>query len=188
MRRRRTAEEVVRSMREADRDLAKGLTIADICRKQGIAEATYYRWRQQHDPGQVDTDRRCRELEREVDRLKRLVAELLLDKQMLQEIAKKKVVTPNQQRAAADFLGERYRVSQRRVCRVMGRARSTLRYRRRRQADEPALSREVKRLARRHPRYGYRRVHALLVRRRWSVNPKLLSYPDGEKGAKGGKL
>src|SRR6516162_7094033 len=90
MRRRRTAEEVVRSMREADRDLAKGLTIADICRKQGIAEATYYRWRQQHDPGQVDTDRRCRELEREVDRLKRLVAELLLDKQMLQEIAKKK--------------------------------------------------------------------------------------------------
>ena len=163
MRRRRTAEEVVRSMREADRDLAKGLTIADICRKQGIAEATYYRWRQQHDPGQVDTDRRCRELEREVDRLKRLVAELLLDKQMLQEIAKKKVVTPNQQRAAADFLGERYRVSQRRVCRVMGRARSTLRYRRRRQADEPALSREVKRLARRHPRYGYRRVHALLA-------------------------
>ena len=82
------------------------------------------------------------------------------------------MVTPNQQRAAADFLGERYRVSQRRVCRVMGRARSTLRYRRRRQADEPALSREVKRLARRHPRYGYRRVHALLARRGWSVNLK----------------
>ena len=90
MRRRRTAEEVACSLREANRDLAKGLTISDICRKQGIAEATYYRWRQLHDPEQVDTDRRCRELEREVDRLKRLVAELLLDKQMLQEIAKKK--------------------------------------------------------------------------------------------------
>jgi putative transposase len=90
MRRRRTAEEVARSLREADHDLAKGLTISDVCRKQGIAEATYYRWRQQHDPGQVDTDRRCRELEREVDRLKKLVAELLLDKTMLQEIAKKK--------------------------------------------------------------------------------------------------
>jgi putative transposase len=59
-----------------------------VCRKQGIAEVTYYRWRQQHDPEQVGTDRRCRELERDVDRLKRLVAELLLDKQMLQEIAK----------------------------------------------------------------------------------------------------
>jgi hypothetical protein len=39
MRRRRNAEEVVRSLREADRDLAKGLTISDICRKQGIAES-----------------------------------------------------------------------------------------------------------------------------------------------------
>ena len=54
----------------------------------------------------------------------------------------------------------------------MGRSRSVLRYRRSRRADEPALSREIKRLARRHPRYGYRRIHALLVRRGWSVNLK----------------
>jgi hypothetical protein len=54
----------------------------------------------------------------------------------------------------------------------MDRARSTLRYRPRRRADEPALSREIKRLARRHPRYGYRRVHALLVRRGWPANLK----------------
>jgi putative transposase len=90
MRRRRNADEVARLLREADRDLAKGLTISDICRKQGIAATTYYRWRQRHAPGQVDNDRRCRELELEVDRLKRLVAELLLDKTMLQDIAKKK--------------------------------------------------------------------------------------------------
>ena len=89
MSRRRNAEEVARLLREADRDLAKGLTISDFCRKQGIAETTYYRWRQRHAPGQVDNDRRCRELELEIDRLKRLVAELLLDKTMLQDIAKK---------------------------------------------------------------------------------------------------
>jgi putative transposase len=89
MRRRRTAAEVAHILREADRDLAKGLTVPDICRKVGIAQTTYYRWRQQYAPDQVDTDRRCRELELEVDRLKRLVAELLLDKQMLQDIAKK---------------------------------------------------------------------------------------------------
>ena len=89
MRRRRTAEEVARLLREADRDLAKGLTVSGICRKQGIAETTYSRWRQQYAPEQIDSDRRCRELELEVDRLKRLVAELLLDKQMLQDIAKK---------------------------------------------------------------------------------------------------
>ncbi len=90
MRRRRTAEEVARILSEADRDLAKGLTVSDICRKVGIAETTYCRWRQQHAPEQVDSDRRIRELELEVERLKRLVAELLLDKQMLQDIAKKK--------------------------------------------------------------------------------------------------
>ncbi len=60
MRRRRTAEEVARLLREADRDLAKGLTVSDICRKVGIAETTYYRWRQQYDPEKVDADRRGR--------------------------------------------------------------------------------------------------------------------------------
>jgi len=90
MRKRRTADEVARVLREIDRDVAKGLTVSDICRKIGIAETTYYRWRQQHAPDQVDSDRRCRELELEVERLKRLVAELMLDKQMLQDIAKKK--------------------------------------------------------------------------------------------------
>lgn len=89
MRKRRTAEEVARVLRETDRDLAKGLTVSDICRKIGVAETTYYRWRQRHDPERVDSDRRVRELEVEVERLKRLVAELLLDKQMLQDIAKK---------------------------------------------------------------------------------------------------
>jgi putative transposase len=90
MQKRRTAEEVTRLLRDFDRDLAQGLTIPDICRKAGIAETTYYRWRKRHDPAQVDAERRCRELESEVERLKRLVAELMLDKQMLQDIAKKK--------------------------------------------------------------------------------------------------
>ena len=90
MRKRRTADQVAQVLREVDRDLAKGLTIADVCRKIGVAQTTYYRWRQRHDPVQVDSDRRCRELETEVDRLKRLVAEMMLDKQMLQDIAKKK--------------------------------------------------------------------------------------------------
>ena len=90
MSKRRTADQIVRLLREADRDLAKGLTVADVCRKHGIADNTYYRWRQLHDPAQVDEARRIRELEAEVERLKLLVAELLLDKTMLQEVAKKK--------------------------------------------------------------------------------------------------
>jgi putative transposase len=90
MSKRRTAAQIVRLLRDADRDLARGLTVADVCRKLGIAENTYYRWRQQHDPAKVDDARRVRELEAEVERLKLLVAELLLDKKMLQDVAKKK--------------------------------------------------------------------------------------------------
>jgi putative transposase len=81
-------------------------------------------------------------------------------------------VSPNQQRAAADYLAEEYGVSQRRICRVMGRSRSTVRSRPKSAADEPKLVREIRRLARRHPRFGYRRIHALLVRQGWTVNIK----------------
>jgi putative transposase len=89
MSKRRTADQIVRLLREADRDLAKGLTVADVCRKLGISQTAYDRWRQQHDPAKVDDARRVRELEAEVERLKLLVAELLLDKKMLQDVAKK---------------------------------------------------------------------------------------------------
>ena len=83
------------------------------------------------------------------------------------------MVTPDQQRAAADYLAERHGASQRRICTARwGRSRSTVRYRRQPGTDEPALTREIKRLARRHPRYGYRRIHAMLLRRGWTVNIK----------------
>ena len=90
MGKRRSAEQIGRLLREAQHDLAKGLTVADICRKLGITEATYYRWRQQYDTAQADDSRRVRQLQAEVERLKLLVAELLLDKRMLQDVAKKK--------------------------------------------------------------------------------------------------
>jgi transposase InsO family protein len=81
-------------------------------------------------------------------------------------------VTATQQRAAADYLRETYDVSERRASVLLGRARSTLRYRPRRRPDEDALVRAIQRLARRHPRYGYRRIHARLVKQGWTVNLK----------------
>lgn len=90
MGKRRTREQIQRLLREAGRDLAKGLTVGDACRKLGITENSFYRWRQRYDPARVDDSRRIRELEAEVERLKLLAAELLLDKRMLQDVAKKK--------------------------------------------------------------------------------------------------
>jgi putative transposase len=82
------------------------------------------------------------------------------------------VVTATQQRAATDYLEKTYQVSQRRCGRVLGRARSTLRYRRRQRCGEEALIGALRRLARRHPRWGYKRVAARLVHQGWRVNRK----------------
>ena len=90
MSKRRSADQIQRLLREVDRDRTKGLTLGDICRKVGVSQNTYHRWRRRFDPALVDDARRVRELESEVERLKRLVAELMLDKQMLQDVAKKK--------------------------------------------------------------------------------------------------
>jgi putative transposase len=87
---RRDSQQIQRLLQDADRDLAKGLTVADVCRKHGISGNTYYRWRQRHDPATLDDSRRVRALESEVERLKQIVAELLLDNRMLQDVAPKK--------------------------------------------------------------------------------------------------
>jgi transposase InsO family protein len=94
------------------------------------------------------------------------------------------VVTANQQRAAAAYLCETYGISQRRAGRVLGRPRSTLRYRRRDRKAEQPLVREIRRLARKHPRWGYRRIHALLQRGGWTVNLKRVHRLWRELGLK----
>jgi transposase-like protein len=90
MGKRKKPAEIQRLLAEADRDLAKGLAVTDVCRKLGVSEATYHRWRQRLCVAQTDATRRLRQLESEVARLKELVAELLLDNRMLRDVAKKK--------------------------------------------------------------------------------------------------
>jgi putative transposase len=87
---RHTPEQVITKLRQADADLAQGLSLAQVCQKLGVSEATLHRWRNQYGGMKADEARRLKDLEAENARLKRLVAELLLDKQMLQEVAQKK--------------------------------------------------------------------------------------------------
>ena len=83
-------EQIVRLLRDAEADLAGGKAVAQVIQKLGISEQTFYRWRQRYGSMQVDEARRLRDLEAENARLKRLVAELALDKQMLQEVVRGK--------------------------------------------------------------------------------------------------
>ena len=89
MRKRHTPGQVIHKLREAEADLANGLTIAQVCQKLAVSEPTYHRWQQRYGGLKGDDAKRLRELETENARLKRLVAELALDKQMLQEVARK---------------------------------------------------------------------------------------------------
>jgi transposase-like protein len=84
-RKRHSPEQIIRKLREADAELAAGVARPDVCKKLGICENTLERWRNQYGGIKADDMKRLKELEKENHRLKHAVAELLLDKQILQE-------------------------------------------------------------------------------------------------------
>ena len=87
-RRRHTPEQIITALREAEVSLANGKTVAMVSRELGISEQTYYRWRQEFGGMKVDQARRFKELEKENARLKRAVANLTVDKLILEEATK----------------------------------------------------------------------------------------------------
>ena len=86
-RKRHNPEQVVRKLATADRLLGEGKDIAEVCRELGVAEQIYYRWRNQFGGLKADDAKRLKDLERENVRLKRLVADLSLEKQVLKDVA-----------------------------------------------------------------------------------------------------
>jgi putative transposase len=89
MRKRHTPEQVVQKLREAEADLANGLTLGQVGQKLAVSEPTYHRWQARYGGLQGDDARRLKEREAEHVRLKRLVAEPALDKQLPREAARK---------------------------------------------------------------------------------------------------
>lgn len=69
----------------------EGMTVAEICRKAGISQATYFNWKKKYAGLMPSEMRRLRELEQENARLKKIVADLSLDKEMLQDVIKRKL-------------------------------------------------------------------------------------------------
>src|SRR5271170_5758199 len=80
-----TPEQIITKLREADAELNGGAPLASVCQKLGISEATFHRWREQYGGMKADAAKRLKELEEENRRLKRAVADLTLDKQILKE-------------------------------------------------------------------------------------------------------
>ena len=87
-RRRHTAEQIITALREAEVALANGKTVREVIRELGISEQTYYRWRKEFGGMGVDQARQLKELQKENAQLKRAVANLTLDKLILEETAK----------------------------------------------------------------------------------------------------
>ena len=80
-------EQIVNLLRKIEVELANGKTTPQAAREVGITEQTYYRWRREFGGLKLDQAKRLKELEKENSRLKRLVAELSLEKQVLREVA-----------------------------------------------------------------------------------------------------
>ena len=85
-RKRYSDEQIAFALRQAD----SGTAVEEICRKLGVSEATFYRWKKQFAGMGVVEIRRLKQLEEENAKLKRLVADLSLDKTMLQDVLRKK--------------------------------------------------------------------------------------------------
>jgi putative transposase len=113
------------------RQAESGTAVAEICRKLGVSEPTFCRWKKQFAGMGTVEIRRLKQLEEENIKLKRLVAGLSLDKTMLQDVLRK-MVRPALRRDVVAVLRDSYRVSERRACSAMGFHRSAQCYRSRR--------------------------------------------------------
>jgi len=87
VRKRYRAEEIIRHLRTIEIETGRGLGLAEACRKLGITEQTYYRWKKEYGGLRVDQAKRLKTLAQENARLKRLVADLSLDNSILKEVA-----------------------------------------------------------------------------------------------------
>ncbi|WP_425451587.1 IS3 family transposase [Crenobacter cavernae] len=168
MKKRFSQEQIISILKEAE----TGLKVAELCRKYGIADATYYNWKAKYGEMTVSEAQRLKELEQENARLKRLLAESLLDNAALKGPAWPKVVSPQARREAVTLLMTERAMGVTRACGLVGISRSLYRYRSSRTGTDGLLTERMVALAGEKRRYGYRRLQVLLHREGWRVNHK----------------
>jgi putative transposase len=132
-----------------------------------------YNWRAKYGGLEVSEAKRLKGLESENTRLKKLLADAMLDNAALKDLLAKKI--NGDARCQREAVAHRFAfdMSERRACRTIGCARMTVRYRCRR-PDDAELRERLRSLARARRRFGYRRLHVLLRREGFTVNHKRL--------------
>nr|WP_307003011.1 IS3 family transposase [Sphingomonas sp. SORGH_AS_0879] len=158
-----------------------GAVVTELCRKHGMSSATYYAWKAKFGGLEVSDAKRLRSLEEENARLKRLLADTMLDNAGLKDLLFKKVVTPAAKRQAVAHLQATLGMSERRACTVVGADRTSMRYRSCR-ADDGDLRSRLRELAQQRRRFGYRRLHILLRRDGITINRKKTQRLYREEG------
>ncbi|WP_155256811.1 IS3 family transposase [Rhizobium leguminosarum] len=154
-----TEEQIIAVLKEQE----AGAKVADLCRKHGISEATFYNWKAKYGGMEVSEAKRLKALEDENARLKKLLAEQMLDAAALRELLGKKMVGPAAQRDAVTHLKAVMGLSERRACQIISADRKTIRYRSSR-SPEVELRTKLRDLANERRRFGYRRLFVLLRR------------------------
>ena len=150
-----------------------GLSAQDLCRKHGISDATFYKWRSKYGGMDISDARRLKALEEENRKLKKLLAEIDARCGHTQRDARKKLLTPRARRMAVSWAIKDRHYSQRRACGLVGLAPKTYRYVSKR-PDDSWLRQRLKELASERRRFGYRRLHLMLRREGIMLNWKKL--------------
>src|ERR1035438_4572078 len=163
-------EQIIPILREQE----SGSKTADVCRKHGISGGTFFTWKSKYGGLEVSDARRLKVLEEENRKLKKLLAEAMLDIAMLKDLNEKNGDARVKRQAVAHLpLQEAYEVSQRRACQVVNADRTSMRYRSMRPSDAELRAR-LHELAAVRRRFGYRRLLILLRREGTLVNHKKL--------------
>ena len=152
------------------KQLEAGRKAEDVAREVGVSKHTIYAWKAKYGGMDVSQAQEAKQLRDENTKLRKLVADLSLDKEALQSVIRKNGWRLVALKAAVEQVRGEYAFSQRHACGLMTMAVSSYRYQSRR-SDEPLRTRLVE-LAREKPRFGYRRLHVLLGRSGEHVNHK----------------
>ncbi|EPW3766126.1 IS3 family transposase [Vibrio fluvialis] len=168
MKKRFNEQQIIAILKEAE----AGIPARELCRKHGISDATFYTWRKKYAGLDVSEARRLKALEDENARLKKLLAETLLDAEALKIALSPKVLTVEDKRKAVKVIQKSTQLSERRACLLVGIQRASLRYQPQANREDDKLQARIKELALERRRFGYRRIHRLLRREGFDVNHK----------------